>query len=124
MNDLRSELQHLARSFVRSVLGALVAAPIGELVEQTEGRRREAVGSSGGQRAHRQQVRRANGEFEKQKQAVLAAAMTLAPGFRRRDITKIATIEGNLSRALFLLVSEGKLRREGDRNKTRYWLTR
>ena len=60
--------------------------------------------------------------IEEQKETVLRAAAVLPPGFRKGDVMRRSQSAINLSRALAALVGEGKLRREGDRNRSRYWL--
>jgi hypothetical protein len=60
--------------------------------------------------------------IEERKETVLRAAAVLPPGFRKADVMRRSQFAINLSRALTVLVGEGKLRREGDRNQARYWL--
>jgi hypothetical protein len=101
------------------------------LAKQTVGRSGPAKGRTGGANANdARQVtpittgltggRR--GAIQQQKETVLRAAALLPPGFRKADVMRQSRSAVNLSRALAWLVEEGKLRREGDRNRARYWL--
>ncbi len=130
MGHLHAELQRLAEEFMQSVLSALMSAPLDEVldsVEPTAGRKTKAMTAPGDASADSNRtgtgprLRRSSGEIEKQKDAVLRAAGILTPGFRKSDVTKHAALDVNVSRALGLLVAEGKLRREGERGSARYW---
>ncbi|MET0591339.1 MAG: hypothetical protein ABW133_01480 [Polyangiaceae bacterium] len=76
-------------------------------------------GASAGGRRRR---RASPDEVAKQKEAALAAAKGLRPGFSKGDVMSKSGSKTDLGRALSLLVSEGKLTKKGDRRMTRYWV--
>jgi hypothetical protein len=61
-------------------------------------------------------------EVQQQKDLALNTARTLPPGFSKSDVMNASKSTADLGRALALLVDDGKLRKEGDRRNTRYWV--
>jgi hypothetical protein len=61
-------------------------------------------------------------EVQRQKDVAFAAAGTLPPGFQKGDVMKKSGSSIDLSRALRLLVADGRLTKRGDRRKARYWV--
>jgi hypothetical protein len=131
VSRLHLKLEDLAQAFVHSVVFAVAASTIGELMEpyQTPHGAR-SNGSAGRLGVAKSKAlptdlaapRRSRAEVESQKQAILVAASTLPTGFRKRDVSEHTGSRFNVSRALSLLVSEGKLLRDGERNAARYSL--
>ena len=110
MTDIRAQLHQIAYRFVSAVFAATKTASIGQLVEggalpRTNGRRRASPE-----------------EVQRQKDVALTAAKALEPGFRRGDVMRKTGSRVDLSRALSLLVADGKLTKKGDRRATRYWV--
>ena len=149
MGTLRTELERIASSFVASVLDAMRNASLSELADQSgasraagsavgTGRRgrprgrpagtagapvsavRRGAGAGGG--GSRRRRRASPDEVAKQKEAALAAAKGLRPGFSKGDVMSKSGSKVDLGRALSLLVAEGKLTKKGDRRMTRYWV--
>ena len=145
MGTLRTELERIASSFVASVLDAMRNASLSELADQSGGSRSSSgvTGATGRTRgrprgrpagaaaapaaavrrgAGRRRRRASPDEVAKQKEAALAAARGLRPGFSKGDVMSKSGSKVDLGRALSLLVSEGKLTKKGDRRMTRYWV--
>ncbi len=146
MTDLRSELQRIASEFVSAVLGAMNAAPLADLAQQshvaaaapparaprapaprpapTRGRPAAArvapppAPPKGFGKRHRATAE----EVGRQKDLAMATAKQLPAGFSKGDLMKRAGGKIDLGRALSLLVEEGSLTKKGDRRNTRYWV--
>ena len=118
MSRLHSDLHNLTDNFIAAILSALRDAPLAEVMDHVPG----PIGPSrrNPPAEGRTTILRQRGQIQEQKDAILRAASLLPAGFRRADVMKQTNSETDLSRALSLLVAEGKLRREGDRNRARY----
>lgn len=134
MSDLRTQLQEIANQFVSSILFAMSTASLSDLAGQSNGapsapaprgpgtpRGTSASSSTNGTKAGRRK-RSSAAEVQILKDAALAAAKSLKPGFSKADVMKKSGGKFDLGRALSLLVDDGKLTKKGDRRKTRYWV--
>jgi hypothetical protein len=138
MSNLQSQLENLASEFINSLIGALRSAPIDEIIE-LQGAADAAAPSAPRRRgaAPKAQTRRAAPatakptgrrhrasavEVQAQKKLALDTAKTLKPGFSKGEAMAKAGSKVDLGRALTLLVQEGKLRKQGERRMTRYWV--
>jgi hypothetical protein len=137
MSNLRSQLGQIAAAFVSSVLSAMKSASLSDLAGEAKGAAAPKRGpgrprkiaaptrkvaaapkpARGGKR-HRASA----GEVAAQKKLALDTARTLKPAFAKRDVMKKSGSRTDLGRALSLLVADGKLTKQGDRRKTRYWV--
>jgi hypothetical protein len=135
MNDLRSQLEQITNHFVSSILAAMKNAPLSDLAGESvrvsaSAPSARAQAANGGPAAgpvatpaKRGRRRRASAaEVQAQKDAALAAAKTLKPGFSKGDVMKKSGSKVDLGRALSLLVKDGEITRKGDRRKARYWV--
>jgi hypothetical protein len=136
VTDLPLELSRLADKFIYSVLAIMRTAPLGDLAGDSHSvrsappsrRRGEAPRKGSAARAsdriRRGGVRRRSSaeEVQRLKDVALAAAKALAPGFKKGDVMKKSGSSIDLGRALTLLVADGKLTKQGDRRRTRYWV--
>jgi hypothetical protein len=134
MSDLRSQLRRITDDFVSSVLSAMQSASLFELVEQRgavspavspasgAAVRRSGAAAKGGALGRRRRKRASPQEVKRQKDAALAAAKSLKPGFSKGDVMKKSGSAVDLGRALSLLVADGKLSKKGDRRLARYWV--
>jgi hypothetical protein len=134
MSDLRSQLTQITSDFVSAVLVAMRGAALSDLAGESA--RASASAPARGQAAKaaprpaaepaakpakRGRRRRASAEqVQAQKDAALAAAKTLKPGFAKSDVMKKSGSKVDLGRALTLLVKDGKLTKKGDRRLARY----
>ncbi len=138
MSNLQSQLESLASDFIASIVSALRSAPLDEVVElqgvpsrapepaartrrtaapvKVQGRRPAAPRAQG--RRHRASA----AEVEAQKKLALDTAKTMKPGFSKGDVMAKSGSKLDLGRALTLLVADGKLRKQGERRMTRYWV--
>ena len=123
-NRLRTELERIADEFVSTVLSALRSASLDEVIKyapQPSGRLPARLEEANGTSSNRPMSGRApRGEIQRQKDAVMTIAGAPPSGFRKADIVEKTGLNVNVSRALSLLVTEGKLARKGDRNQARY----
>jgi hypothetical protein len=71
--------------------------------------------------AKRRRHRSSAAQVQAQKDLALKTAKLLKPGFSKGDVMKKSGSKVDLSRALSLLVKDGKLTRKGDRRLARYW---
>lgn len=141
MANLRTDLEHLASSFVSSVLAAMQGAPLSELADESaqlpapatatprgRGRARSVRAAVPPVVAARPKVpsdrrhRASADEVAQQKELALSTAKQLKPGFSKGDVMSRSGSDLDLGRALSLLVADGKLIKKGDRRMTRYWL--
>jgi hypothetical protein len=137
MSDLRIQLRRITDDFVSSVLSAMRSASLFELAEHgsassaavpiaSRGAARRSAAAPkpaavaakpGGKRRRK---RASPQEVKRQKDAALAAAKALKPGFSKGDVMRKSGSTVDLGRALSLLVADGKLTRKGDRRLARY----
>jgi hypothetical protein len=133
MSNLRSQLDQITNRFVSSILAAMKNAPLSDLSGEsvrasasappTRAKAAKVSPAAGPvpKPAKRGRRRRASAaEVQAQKDAALAAARTLKPGFAKNDVMKKSGSKVDLGRALSLLVKDGKLTRKGDRRLARY----
>lgn len=147
MSNLQSQLEALASEFISSLVSALRAAPIDDVVAlegiademprapapraraaatptATTAKRPAApapkapVRADSGGRRHRATA----AEVQDQKKLALDTAKTMAPGFSKGDLMHRCGSSIDLGRALTMLVAEGRLRKQGERRMTRYWV--
>jgi hypothetical protein len=105
---------------ITDVVGAVTRSSLHELFDGSQSG--HVSTSSESLKQNRAKGTRLRGNINDQKEAVLRAARALAPGFRKSDIMNHVDAPGDYSRALTLLVKEGKLRIEGARSLARYFL--
>ena len=142
MANLETKLVALASDFVEAIVGALRSAPIDEIAGLTGATRapRAAVSraasapkasaatafarASAPARAARpsRRHRASPSEVAAQKQLAYDTARTLRGGFSKGEVMRKSGSSVDLGRALTLLVAEGRLRKQGDRRLTRYWV--
>jgi hypothetical protein len=128
MSDLRSQLTQITTDFVSAVLVAMRGAALSDLVGESvrasasaapaRGRAAKIAPTQAAVRGRR--LRASAAQVQAQKDAALAAAKTLKPGFAKSDVMKKSASKVDLGRALSLLVAEGKLTKKGDRRLARY----
>jgi hypothetical protein len=121
MSDLRSQLEQIATEFVSSILAALKSAPLSDLAGESVRVSPSAAparalaakaaptpaAASVARPAKRGRRRRSSAaEVQAQKDAALAAAETLKPGFSKGDVMKKSGSKVDVGRALSLLVKE------------------
>jgi hypothetical protein len=134
MSDLRSQLTQITNEFVSAVLTAMKGAALSDLAGESvrvsasapaRGRAAKAVPTPVtapvGKPAKRgRRLRATADQVQAQKDAALAVAETLKPGFAKSDVMKKSGSKVDLGRALTLLVKDGKLTKKGDRRLARY----
>jgi hypothetical protein len=92
MGNLRSQLEQIAETFVSAVLAAMQSAPLSDLAVETGRSGRSATAAKIPAAAPTAQIgkkrrRRASAaEVQKQKDAALAAARALKPGFSKGEV--------------------------------------
>lgn len=136
MSNLESQLQDLVSQFVGAIVGALRSAPLDEIIELEGGPAPEASAARGRRRTATpgpaaaaprparpgRRHRASAAEVEAQKKIAFDTARTLKPGFSKGDVMRKSGSDVDLGRALTLLVTDGKLRKQGERRMTRYWV--
>jgi hypothetical protein len=148
MSNLRSELDKIASTFVSSVLAAMKSASLSDLAGEIAGAARATVAAPARRRPGRpakglaftakaaqpapaakptksgKRYRASAEEVAAQKKVAYDTARMLKPGFAKGEVMKKSGSKVDLGRALSLLVVEGKLTKQGDRRKTRYWVAK
>ena len=133
MSNLRSQLEQITETFVSAVLSALKSAPLSDLANEAgrtvsaapakpQANKTAQAAEPVAKPAKRGRRRASAAQVQAQKDTALGAAKTLKPGFAKSDVMKKSGSKVDLGRALSLLVDEGKLTKQGDRRKTRYWV--
>ncbi len=132
MSKLETQLQALTSGFVASVVGALRSAAIDEIIGMngsSEAKRARAASKAApakpsAPKAVRPQRRHRSSAAEVAGHKTLAyeTARTLKDGFSKGDVMRKSGSRVDLGRALTLLVADGKLRKQGERRLTRYWV--
>lgn len=130
MSQLRHQLKQIVADFASAVIAAMNTASMREFVrgsdatsarhaapQRRNGRAISQPASNGGRRK-----RSTAEEVQQLKDLALETARSLSPGFRKGDVMKRSGSRADLGRALSLLVKEGKLAKQGDRRKARYWV--
>jgi hypothetical protein len=126
MSTLQDQIRNLSQQFLSSVLIAIRQASITELAEYrtadglAPSRRGRAITPSGRRGGRRK--RSSSEEIEQLKLRTLEAAKALKANFSKGDVMRKTGSSVDLGRALTLLVTEGKLRKQGERRLTRYSL--
>jgi hypothetical protein len=120
----------LASSFVSAVLTAVKDASLNEVAGEIDGAGRRSgrpprAAAAAGARTPRaggrtRRKRSSAEEVQRQKDLAFATAKLLKPNFSKGDVMRKSGSKVDLGRALTLLVSDGKLRKKGDRRLTRY----
>jgi hypothetical protein len=142
MSNLQSQLETLASDLVTSLISALRVAPIDEIIDlaaisadgaapSARPRRtaaapkvqpRRAAPAAAAKPTAGRRHRASAAEVQAQKKVALDTAKMLKPGFSKGEVMDRSGSKIDLGRALTLLVQEGKLRKQGERRMTRYWM--
>jgi len=133
MSKLETQLQALASEFVASVVGALRSAAIDEIINLTRvaaPARRAPVRAPSARPAaaqpktapRKKRYRSSAAEVAAHKRVAYETARMMRGGFSKGDVMRKSGSKVDLGRALTLLVADGKLRKQGERRLTRYWV--
>ena len=143
MSNLQSQLENLAATFITSLVSALRSAPIDEIITlqgvsddelppapraraasapKMPARRAVAPRATASSESTERRHRASAAEVQAQKKLALDTSKTMKPGFSKGELMQKCDSTVDLGRALTLLVAEGKLRKQGERRMTRYWL--
>jgi hypothetical protein len=142
MSNLEPKLLALASDFVGAIVGALRSAPIDEIAglagpaaapraaapraaapRAASAPKAPAPQSAAARAAKPARRHRASAaEVASQKKVAYDTARTLKGGFSKGEVMRKSGSSVDLGRALTLLVADGRLKKQGDRRLTRYWV--
>jgi hypothetical protein len=148
MSNLQSQLEDLTSTFIASLMSALRAAPIDDVIaiegisdgmapaaaprtraaaapapaaRRTAAPKAAAAAAALAESTGKRHRASAN-EVQDQKKLAFDTAKTMKPGFSKGELMQKCGSAIDLGRALTMLVAEGRLRKQGERRMTRYWV--